>query len=148
MNMISHNLKVAFRNLMKYKLQTAISVLSIAVGIVTLSFTHSCLINWRLYAVYDQPFRDRSYNLCFKSLSDGTDANISLDAIRAVKRDGGPKNTEKIAVSVGGRSGAHAEFHLPDSTVRRGFVSAEFIDPEYLDFIGFRSAIIPAVDSP
>ncbi len=41
--MILHNLKVALRNLMKYKLQTAISVLSIAIGIVTLAFAHAAL---------------------------------------------------------------------------------------------------------
>ena len=41
--MIYHNLKVALRNLLKYKLQTFISVLSIAVGIVTLAFTHAAL---------------------------------------------------------------------------------------------------------
>ena len=34
--MILHNLKGAVRNLMKYRLQTLISVLSIAIGIVTL----------------------------------------------------------------------------------------------------------------
>lgn len=37
--MIFHHLKVALRNLFKYKLQTTISVLSIAIGIVTLAFT-------------------------------------------------------------------------------------------------------------
>ena len=46
MNMTFHNLKVAVRNLMKYKLQVTISVLSIAIGIVTLapvSYTHLTL---------------------------------------------------------------------------------------------------------
>ena len=33
MYMIAHNLKVALRNLMKYKLQTTISVLSIAIAL-------------------------------------------------------------------------------------------------------------------
>lgn len=44
MNMILHNLKVACRNLMKYKLQTILSILCIAIGIVTLAFTHSILL--------------------------------------------------------------------------------------------------------
>ena len=51
--MILHNLKVASRNLMKYKLQTLISVVSIAIGIVTLSFAHSALLNFMLSAIYD-----------------------------------------------------------------------------------------------
>ena len=41
--MLLHHLKVAARNLMKYKLQTLISVLSIAIGIVTLAFAHAVL---------------------------------------------------------------------------------------------------------
>ena len=43
MKMTFHNLKVAVRNLMKYKLQTIISVLSIAIGIVTLAFAHAAM---------------------------------------------------------------------------------------------------------
>ena len=39
--MITHNLKVAFRNLMKYKLQTVVSILSIAIGILTLAIGHT-----------------------------------------------------------------------------------------------------------
>lgn len=58
MNLILHNIKVAVRNLMKYKLQTLISVLSIAVGIVTLAFTHSIMKNGQLPAIYDMPFAD------------------------------------------------------------------------------------------
>ena len=39
MHMVLHHLKVAVRNLLKYKLQTVISVLSIAIGIVTLALS-------------------------------------------------------------------------------------------------------------
>ena len=60
MNMIIHNLKVALRNLMKYKLQTLISMLSIAVGILTISLAHSFLSTLKLNALYDRPFIDRT----------------------------------------------------------------------------------------
>ena len=53
--MIYHNLKVAVRNLLKYKLQTLISVLSIAVGIVTLAFTHAALSRVKFPLIYSQP---------------------------------------------------------------------------------------------
>ena len=36
MNMIYHNLKVALRNSLKYKVQTMSSILSLAIGMVTL----------------------------------------------------------------------------------------------------------------
>ena len=35
--MILHNLKVAWRNLMKYKTQNLVSIVALAVGIVTLA---------------------------------------------------------------------------------------------------------------
>ena len=38
--MILHNLKVAWRNLMKYKTQNLVSIVALAVGIVTLAATH------------------------------------------------------------------------------------------------------------
>ena len=54
MKMTFHNLKVAVRNLMKYKLQTLISVLSIAIGIVTLAFAHAAIAEAET-ALYLQP---------------------------------------------------------------------------------------------
>ncbi|MDE5881236.1 MAG: FtsX-like permease family protein [Muribaculaceae bacterium] len=139
--MILHNLKVACRNLMKYKLQTLISVVSIAIGIVTLSFAHSALLNFRLSAIYDEPYAARAYELSFTSNDEQRDERISLDIIRAVKRDGGPVSAEQIAVPQSGRMGMTAVFLLSDSTVRKGEINAEFIDPAYPNYAGFRSAL-------
>ena len=61
MNMTFHNLKVALRNLMKYKLQTVISVLSIAIGIVTLAFVHAVLGRVTFPSLYSQPYYDRTF---------------------------------------------------------------------------------------
>lgn len=41
MNMLLHNLKVALRNILKYKVQTLGSILSLAIGMVTLAVVHS-----------------------------------------------------------------------------------------------------------
>ena len=139
--MIHHNLKVAVRNLMKYKLQTAISVLSIAVGILTISLAHSYLRSVKLNALYDLPFINRTYNVTFKKSISGEDASINMDIIRALKSDNRPRSAEQVVVPVSGMYGVSTEFTLPDSTVRRGNVSAECIDPDYLAFAGFRSAI-------
>ena len=139
--MILHNLKVAVRNLMKYKLQTIISVLSIAVGILTISLAHSYLSGVKLNALYYLPFIERTYNVTFKKNLSGEDANINMDIIRALKSDNGPRSAEQVVVPVSGKYCASTEFNLPDSKVRRGIVSAECIDPDYLAFAGFRSAI-------
>ena len=66
--MIYHNLKVALRNLFKYKLQTVISVLSIAIGIVTLAFTHAALSRVKFPLIYSQPYYDRTYEVSFSKL--------------------------------------------------------------------------------
>lgn len=141
MNLLLHNLKVAFRNLMKYKLQTAISVVSIAIGIVTLAFVHSALKNMQVSSVYDKPYRDRAYNLSFATLNGEKNTYLNREILRAVKRDGGPQSAEQIAIATSGRIGLDVEFHLPDSTVRKGSTSADFIDPEYIRYAGFYSAI-------
>ena len=51
--MIYHNLKVALRNSLKYKVQTMGSILSLAIGMVTLAMMHSLLLNSRARAISD-----------------------------------------------------------------------------------------------
>lgn len=70
MIMILHNVKVAVRNLMKYRFQTFISVLSIAIGIVTLAFTHSMLLLCECPPIHDEPYYERAYLIRFKSLNE------------------------------------------------------------------------------
>lgn len=70
MNKFIHNIKVAWRNLMKYKLQTAINVLSIAVGIVTLSLTQSILRSFRLPLISGESYFERAYDVSFKPVND------------------------------------------------------------------------------
>ena len=58
--MITHNLKVAFRNLLKYKTQSFISVLGLAVGLAFFTFG----FHWLRYETsYDSfyPDAERSY---------------------------------------------------------------------------------------
>ena len=58
--MTFHNLKVALRNLMKYKLQTFISVLTIAIGTVTLAIAHALVSDVTFPAIYSQPYYSRT----------------------------------------------------------------------------------------
>lgn len=141
MNMILHNLKVAVRNLMKYKVQTLISVLSIAVGILTISLAHSYLSNIKLNTLYEQPFIDRAYNVTIKSVTSGEKADINGEIVRVLKKEEALKSAEQVVLPISGNYGVHAEFNMPDSSVRKGSVSAESIDPDFLRFAGFRSAI-------
>ena len=55
MNMLLHNLKVALRNILKYKVQTLGSILSLAIGMVTLATVHSFLQNFRMASINHEP---------------------------------------------------------------------------------------------
>ena len=50
---VSPHLKVSLRNLLKYKLQNAISILALAVGMVTLAATHFVLMHFGNPAICD-----------------------------------------------------------------------------------------------
>lgn len=66
--MLLHNLKVALRNILKYKVQTLGSILSLAIGMVTLATVHSFLQNFRMASINHEPYYDRVYNLRFDSI--------------------------------------------------------------------------------
>lgn len=142
MNMLIHNLKVAVRNLMKYKLQTFISVLCIAIGIVTLSFAHSVMTKFQLPDICNEPYYDRAYQVSFVEEKPSSDVfRINNDVVRALRQNGGLRCAEQMVVPNGLRTAFHVEFHLADSTVRKGNIDAKYIEPGYANYAGFRSAI-------
>lgn len=143
MNMIIQNIKVAWRNLMKYKLQTAINVLSIAVGIVTLSLTQSVLRSFRLPVISGESYFERAYEVSFKQISDkdAGDVKVPHDLLRSLKENGVLKSAEMVTAPNGFRVAILADFHLADSTIRKGFISGCPIDADYASYAGYRSAI-------
>ena len=152
MNMTFHNLKVALRNLMKYKLQTVISVLSIAIGIVTLAFVHAVMGRATFPSLYSQPYYDRTFNVGLE-LIDGGGASVdstgrdvpppsfNRDILLALKRNGGPKSMERMAVPNGSMIGDIMEFRLGDSLARKTPMSYFLVDPDYFNLMGIRSAL-------
>ena len=85
--MILHYLKVAVRSLMKYKMQTAISVVGLAVGFVCLAFS---MIWIRYELTYDDFHRgaERMYVLCAKSglELDGITTSMTFPLAKDLKR--------------------------------------------------------------
>ncbi|MDE6380721.1 MAG: ABC transporter permease, partial [Muribaculaceae bacterium] len=137
-NLLSHDLKVAVRNLLKYKLQTLISIVSIAIGIVTLSLTHSLISAYRLPSIFYESYYDRAYKISFSS---GLLGKQARNVVRAIRKDGGPRSAEKLTAIVGNTVSIPLEFHLSDSTVRKGQVPIRLIDQGYAEFVGLRSAV-------
>ena len=150
--MISHNLKVALRNLMKYKLQTTISVLSIAIGIVTLAFAHAMVSRITFPSIYRQSYYERSFAVSLTQIGDSVpigdtkDRNkpapcFTRDVLLALKRDGGPRSIERMAVPNGTWFGDIMEFRLGDSIRRKTFIPFTLVEPSYFNLVGIRSAI-------
>ena len=139
--MIIQNLKVAFRNLMKYKVQTLLSIASIAIGIVTLSLAFSVMTRFRLPSIMSQPFKDRAYEVILTSIESGDTVNISKDALRAIKGNGGLRHAEQIAAINESFRYSPIKFHFLDSTIYHGSIGYQFVDPEYILYAGLRSAI-------
>lgn len=145
MNMLLHNLKVALRNILKYKVQTLGSILSLAIGMVTLATVHSFLQNFRMASINHEPYYDRVYNLRFDSIQKRqSDHSIRIngDIVRAVKANGGPRCIEQGPYAPNGMlTGGWAEFTLSGKTRRKMQLDAVPLDRNYPNFVGIRSAI-------
>ena len=143
--MLVHNLKVALRNILKYKVQTLGSILSLAIGMVTLATVHSFLQNFRMASINHEPYYDRVYNLQFDSIQKRQSENsirINGDIVRAVKANGGPRCIEQGPYAPNGRlTGGWAEFTLSGKTRRKMQLKAVPLDRHFSNFVGIRSAI-------
>ena len=143
--MLLHNLKVALRNILKYKVQTLGSILSLAIGMVTLATVHSFLQNFRMASINHEPYYDRVYNLRFDSIQKRqSDHSIRIngDIVRAVKANGGPRCIEQGPYAPNGMlTGGWAEFTLNGNTRRKTPLDAVPLDRNYPNFVGIRSAI-------
>ena len=144
MNMLLHNLKVALRNILKYKVQTLGSILSLAIGMVTLAMVHSLLQNFRMPSISHEAYYDRVYTIRFYSIQKRqTDdpINANGDIIRAIKANGGLRCIEQGPYAYGLMSGGSAEFTLSDKTKRKMQLEPILIERHYPNFAGYRSAI-------
>lgn len=143
--MLLHNLKVALRNILKYKVQTLGSILSLAIGMVTLATVHSFLQNFRMASINHEPYYDRVYNLRFDSIQKRqSDHSIRIngDIVRVVKANGGPRCIEQGPYAPNGMlTGGWAEFTLNGNTRRKTPLDAVPLDRNYPNFVGIRSAI-------
>ena len=149
--MITHNLKIAWRNLMKYKMQNLISVVALAVGMVTIAATHYVLGHMRLPGYCYEPYGDRTYVMELEELKDSAeekDKNILEEVqyrrhhLSALTDNGGLQSAEQLYVVDGLMSPlGQCKFYLPDSTFRSIQTHIFFMSPERMHFCGYRSAI-------
>ncbi len=144
MNMLLHNLKVALRNFLKYKVQTLVSILSLAIGMVTLSVAHSVLLKFQLPAICSEPYYDRAYTIMFDSIqkTPSQDSHaLTGDIVRVMKANGGLRCIEQGPYAPNGLTGGWAEFTIGNNYRRKMQLDAIPIDCHYPNYAGVRSAI-------
>ncbi len=149
--MLQHNLTIALRNLWKYRLQTAISIASIAVGIVTLAVVHSVLqLHITPPAITTMPHYDRACVLRLDSLHRNTPpamewqktVYVEADVVRALTDNGGLRSIEtELTGPTFGWGGYRHTYTLGDTLTRNFFAYVSSILPSYPHYAGYRSAI-------
>ena len=143
--MITHNLKVAFRNLMKYKLQTVVSILSIAIGILTLAIVHTVLHEFKRPAVINEPYFDRLYEVAIIDKEQSGENkllnNISFEIMREMKAAGALPSAEQVTFPNGMMTNALPEFYLGDQLIAKQDIELVATDDNYMNIFGIRSAL-------
>lgn len=147
MYLLIHNMKIAIRNLLKYKLQTIISVLSIAIGIVTLAAVHSIMERYQLPAICGEPYYERTYYVYLDSINKTTEHDqvvgikCKYEYIKALRADDGLSSVDgDIVVPNGYIFGGWAHFHL--GTLERKIAMAMIpVDASFARHKGLHSAI-------
>ena len=159
----SHNLKIAIRNLSKYKVQNLISIIALAVGIVTLTATHFIVKHMGAPSISEEEYYNRCYLVEIvdinapdvkyatdetetKNMSFGNKVHpITVEILSALTSNGNLPGVEKIHENRSASSGylmvSDQEFLLPDSTVRTGQYNFFVVDADRLQFFGIRSAV-------
>ena len=154
----SHNLKIAYHNLMKYKFQTLVSVLALAVGMVTLAAMHFVLKHFGPPAIAEEPYYERTYvaelsngqNNYAITKEDGTQewmfvyTRITTEMHDALFSGGPLPGVEQVkhnaflgSVTMGGSM----TFSMPDGSERIGSYRYYVTQAEDLNFWGIRSAL-------
>ena len=143
--MIIHYLKIALRNLMKYKIQNIVSIVALAVGIVTLAATHFAMGFLSKPNIMDEPYYDRCYSLLLKNIDTdagkGGIAHIKQDVNASLTEGDGLASVEKIFVKNAYLMQTDLLFYMPDSTTKKITDNFCFTQNEYLNFRAIRSAI-------
>lgn len=149
MNLLIHNLRIAFRNLLKYKFQNSISALSIAIGIVTLAAVHSIMVRFQLPAICSEPYYERTYFVSLDSINKTKEYNsqdlgvkYKYEYIKALRADDGLQTVDgDIVVPNCNINGALVHFHLGQSFERKIAMVMMPIDASYAQHEGIHSAI-------
>ncbi len=147
--MFVHYLKIALRNLIKYKTQNLVSIVALAVGVVTLAVVHFVMGFLREPPIMDEPYAERCHILTFKNLDTsaladngvGRPAMITKEMMAKFTSLEGLASAERIMVTPVYYLFSNFTFTLPDST-KKNYSTNFYLTPcEYPNFRAMRSAV-------
>ncbi len=138
--MITHNLKIAWRNLMKYKMQNLVSAVALAVGMVAMAVSVCVYDRMREPAFRHQPHSDRWYSVHMKD-AEKKDKDIpgniecfrSLRNLPSVEYFGRPERTNSVNENVSVTRLDSSSFTVLSDIMNVG--------SHYFKHYGFRSAL-------
>ena len=136
--MILHYIRISLRNLNKYKTQTAISIVSMAVSLMLLSVVASFLLSIKPSPLLSLPYADRVEQLLF-----GDDYQSQFVSREDMSLISGHqfKNAEDIhACDLGGNNAILAAANAGSKDERTIGSRARLADKGYLKFLGMKSA--------
>jgi len=142
--MLVHYLTTALRNLAKYRTQTVISIVSLAVGMTVLAVIQCLLFLIRKPAVCSEPYADRCYTICLTDENaerDGATYSFSQTHADLLTGNGGMSCVERIFPVNGSYESGYVNFLLDDGSYRRKPLDLVLVKNDYPNYRGLRSAI-------
>ena len=142
--MLVHYLTTALRNLAKYKTQTIISIVSLAVGMTVLAVIQCLMYLIRKPAVYSEPYADRCYIMRLKNDKDeqkSTAYHFTATQADLLQGNGGMECVERIFPANGSYESGYVNFLLDDGSYRRKPLDLVLVKNDYPNYRGLRSAI-------
>ena len=141
--MLFHYIKIALRNLSKYKVQNIISISSLAVGITTLAVVQCFLCLFRKPAVFSQPYADRCYymNILNNDSVSNSSGHQGSNEDELLRSEGGLSCVERICPLNGLTESGWVWFNMDDGTRRRKALDIKAVSNDYPNFRGYKSAV-------
>ena len=139
--MFRHYIKIALRNLAKYRTQTIISIVSLAVGMTVLAVIQCLLFLIRKPAVYSEPYADRCYTIRLESGQEGEIFDFTQTEADLLLENGGMACVERLFPVNGSFESGYVNFLLDDGSYRRKPLDLVLVQNDYPNYRGLRSAI-------
>ena len=138
--MIKHYLKIAIRNLLKYKVQNIISILCLAVGVVCFTVTFHFVVE--IGKIYSYDLDSKSANVIFLNNEESKESAPLTEAEFLRLKEQKPSSVDKLIFKKDyGDRGRVWTLTEPDGTEGALATLTCAVSPDYLNYYGFRSAI-------